>query len=724
MPNHTMIFNITEPQLDLFLSLFRGRQDVYARRWEKHGKSGYSPAYDFDWQAFMAFKAKGGSMREFPDKTKLPFTREVARKHVLGNCEVGIYPLLEDNTSYFIAADFDKKDWQTDCKKFLKICEEYSIPAYLERSRSGSGGHVWIFFMEAYPATRSRRIVLELIRRCQKTSDFDKELSFDRLFPNQDYHSQGGFGNLIALPLQGKNVKDSNGCFINPKTFKAIPDQWKYLKSFRRLKAAELDALYQKIFNQAVVVPSSRKNDNQILEIIIRNQIFLRKSDLCRSLTHFLRESLNFFNSEYLTKKKLGKSVYKTEKYFKTIEETAEEIMIPRGFVADLIQFCQEQKLPYKISDERTLLKKITFSSNIKLRGYQSDALETTEEKDFGVIVSPPGSGKTVMGLDLVVRKSQPTLILVHRKQLLDQWVERIQSFLKIPKKEIGIFAANKKKWGKKITVATMQSLARMEKSEELKNTFGLIIVDECHHIPAKTFREVITKLDSYYLYGLTATPVRKHNDEKLIFVFIGRILAQLDMDNVNGGEADSFPHVVVRETNLHVPFENKTDNQQLLYKIITFDSARNKMIVEDIREQARKNKHILVLTERREHIEILSLYLRKDFEVITISGEDSARSRKSKLEQIKLGHFQILISTGQFFGEGMDINHLECLFLVFPFSFEAKLRQYIGRLRKTDSQNLVFDYRDPAIPYCESMFRKRKKCYAGFKRDKQQKLL
>lgn len=717
-----MLLGITESQLDTFLSLFRGRQDVYARHWEKNSKSGYSPAYDFDWNKFLAFKARGGTMSEFPDKTALPLTREVVKKHLIGKHSIGIYPLLDDNTSYFITADFDKKDWEIDCKNFLKICEQYSIPAYLECSRSGNGGHVWIFFAENYPAFRSRRIVLKLISRSQGTSDFNKEISFDRLFPNQDHHSKLGFGNLIALPLNGRSLKDNCNCFLNPKTLKSIPDQWKYLKSFQKITIANLDELYQKLTNEKVEICSDKKTTSKFLRIFIRNQIFLKKAEINGQLARFLKESLNFFNSEYLTKKKFGKSVYKTEKYFKTIEETAEEIMIPKGFVANLINFCKEQELSYKILDERKLLKKVKFKSNIKLRGYQSDALENTEEKDFGVIVSPPGSGKTVMGLDLAVRKSQPTLILVHRKQLLDQWVERIQSFLKIPKKEIGIFAGNKKKLGKNITVATLQSLARME--TEISQEFGLIIVDECHHIPAKTFREVITKLNSYYLYGLTATPTRKHNDEKLIFVFIGRILAEIDADAIHGKESSNSPQVIVRETNLQVPFETKTDNQQLLYKIITFDSARNKMIIEDIKEQACKGKKILVLTERREHIEILSLCLEKEFEVINICGADSVSSRKSKLEQIKLGHFQILISTGQFFGEGMDISHLNCLFLVFPFSYEGKLKQYIGRLRKSDSQNIVFDYRDPAIPYLESMFKSRKKLYKKIIQDKQQKLL
>ncbi|MCX6807259.1 MAG: DEAD/DEAH box helicase family protein [Patescibacteria group bacterium] len=713
---------ISEKQIELFLSIFRGRQDTYAKRWEKNDKSGYMPAYDLDWNKFMAFKARGGTMKDFPDKKPLPLTNEVIRNHLLGRSTVGIYPLLDDNSSYFIAADFDRENWQKECQNFLKVCEENKLPAYLERSRSGNGGHVWIFFDKSYPAYRSRQIMLSLLKQSQIISEFAKEISFDRLFPNQDYHSGIGLGNLIALPLQGESIKSGHTCFLDQVTFKPILNQWTYLASIQKVKPDDLDNLYERLMNSKGKPELIDTVSKKKISISVDKQICLNKDELNGLLTRYLQENLNFINSDYLTRKKIGKSVFQIEKYFNVIEESGDKIFIPRGFARSLIEFCHQNHLPHQFIDQRQKLPAVNFTTHIKLRDYQKKALEITDEKDCGVIVAPPGSGKTIMGLELIVRKSQPALIMVHRKQLMDQWIERIQSFLKIPKKDIGQICGNKRKIGKQITIAMMQSLTRIDNLSEFENSFGLIIIDECHHIPAKTFRTIIPRLNSYYLYGLTATPKRKHNDEKLIFVFIGDILAEIKAEDIKEKEDEHF-QVVIRETNLTIPFNIQTDYLELLYKIVVFDSARNRLIIQDISDQVKKGRLILILTERKEHVEILNLYLNKAFEVITLTGNDSTRSKKSKLEQIKQGHFQILITTGQLFGEGMDVDNLNCLFLVFPFSFEGKLKQYIGRIQRSRSDKIIFDYRDRNIEYCEKLFVKRNKYYKKLPKENEKSL-
>jgi len=703
--------------IELYISLFRGRQDIYAKYWEKNGRSGYSPAYQFNWDEFLAFKAKGGTIKDFPNKRLLPLTQLTIEKHLFGQWSIGIYPLLEDNSSYFIAADFDRKNWKEESSALIDICRKYKIPTYLERSKSGNGGHVWIFFEEAYPAEKSRGIVLELIREALNFSEFDKEISFDRLFPNQDFHNQKGFGNLIALPLQGKAVNEGNTCFLDPDTFVLIEDQFEYLNKIKKISINKLDLLYKKLIGSNLPTTKLTKDIGQIT-ICIKNQIFINKSELGNKLTAFLKENLNFFNQEYLMKKRIGKSTYKTEKYFKLIEEEDEKVMIPRGFIKELINFLEENSIKYRIIDERKLLDPISFKSKIKLYDHQKQALSKFIDKDFGVLVAPPGAGKTIMGLELIVRKKQPALILVHRKQLFDQWIERIESFLKIPKKDIGQINSSKKKIGKKITIGMMQSFSRMEDEDvkKFKNQFGTIIVDECHHIPAKTFRKVISNLDSYYLYGLTATPKRKHNDEKLIFLYIGDILE--DMKSHQNKSDEKLSHVVIKKTDLEIPFEHMIDDPKILSKVLIFDSKRNKMILEDISLQVETGKKILVLTERKEHIEVLNLYLKKSFETIAISGGDSMAKRKLKLDQIKLGHFQILISTGQFFGEGLDVKNLDCLFLIYPFSFEGKLIQYIGRIQRSKNNKLIFDYRDKKVDYFEKLFKKRNRYYKKIKKD------
>jgi superfamily II DNA or RNA helicase len=445
--------------------------------------------------------------------------------------------------------------------------------------------------------------------------------------------------------------------------------------------------------------------------ITVGNQIFLQKSELNPQIIKFLREELNFFNTEYLIKQKIGKSVYGVEKYFKLISEENDKVLIPRGFVKNLTDFCYENSIKYQVFDKRKSFPFTKYKSKIELFDYQLNAVKESEKHDYGVIVAPPGAGKTIIGLELIVRKAQPTLILVHRKQLLDQWVERIQSFLKINKKEIGQISGSKKKVGKQITVAMVQSLVRQSDLSELKDKFGTIIVDECHHIPAKSFRDVIVGLNSFYLYGLTATPKRKYNDEKLIFYYIGEIICELG-NEYKKSKNITDPILSIKETTLKFPYDNGTDDYQLLSKVLVFDTNRNVQITSDIIEQVRNKRKILVLTDRKDHVEVLNQYLKKECETITLTGDDSNASKKSKLEQINQGHFQVLLATGQLFGEGIDISTLDCLFIVYPLSFEGKLEQYIGRIQRSSGKQYVFDYRDVNIPYFEKMFKKRNKFY------------
>lgn len=700
------------------MSLFRGREDVYARRWEKGDKSGYSPAYDFNWDEFMSHKRRGGSMKDFDNKTLLPLAREVVKKHLLGQLVVGIYPILTENTSYFITADFDGETWNNDAKAFLRICKEECINAYLERSRSGNGGHVWIFFSEPYPCYKSRQIVLELIRRAFHISEFEKEVSFDRLFPNQDTLTKNGFGNLIALPLQGRSFEHGNALFVDAATNKPFSDQWAFLQNAKRHTPQELETMHSKLFNTADKPIQSLPKDNSF-QITVSNQITLPRAQLTPTIIHFLKNELNFLNTEYLTKRRLGKSTYKIQKYFKLIDEAGDTISLPCGFLTQLSAFLDQNHIAYALTENHALLDEATFNNDIKLTPAQTKVVEQATGYNQGVIVAPSGSGKTIMGLELIARRKQPALILVHRKQILDQWVDRIQAFLGIAKTHIGQYSGVKKKIGKQISVGLLQSFARKGDLSELQNSFGTIIVDECHHIPASTFREVIAQLNPQYLYGLTATPKRKHNDEKLIYVYIGDIVAQMAVSDVPIHETKVSvytPEVLIRTTNLEIPFKFTTDYFQLLAKIISCDTGRNRLVVDNILSEVEKNRKILVLSERKEHLEILNMYLKSKCETIVISGDDSARARKSKLAQIQSGHYQVILSTGQFFGEGIDIRGTTCLVLAFPFSFEGKLIQYMGRLRDIGAQKLIIDYRDKNIPFLEKQYKQRVRYYKKLK--------
>jgi superfamily II DNA or RNA helicase len=376
------------------------------------------------------------------------------------------------------------------------------------------------------------------------------------------------------------------------------------------------------------------------------------------------------------------------------------------------VRYCKEENLDYEFIDNRSRANPIVFSFHAQLKPYQISVINTVSKKDIGVIVAPPGSGKTVIALKIIADRQQPTLIIVHRKQLADQWLERIETFLGIPKHQIGKIGQGKNKPSKQITVATIQSLTKeLQKPEhyELVNSFGTIILDECHHIPSETFRTTLSKFNTYYLYGLTATPFRKYNDGKIIFIHLGEIISEIKPADIPDSKQ---PKVIIRNTELDVPFNSKTDRFETLSKILAHDSSRNKLVLKDIRRELDSGNKSIIITERKEHIETLNQYLKQFYETITLSGEDSESDRKLKWRTIKEGNYQALITTGQFFGEGTDIQDVHCLFLVYPFSFEGKLIQYIGRVQRSEIAPTIYDYRDIRIDYLNRLFLKRNTYY------------
>jgi len=691
--------------INLFRSLFKGREDVFAVRWEKGNKSGYMPAYFYDPYRLRIHKMNGGIFQNFSEKSYLKLTDEQIQKHLEGFHQIGVYPLLQDNTTWFLAADFDKASWQDEAVTFLKACKEKRIPAYLERSRSGNGGHVWIFFNKPYPALRSRKIFISILEQSGAFSMFDKSSSFDRLFPNQDFLSGKGFGNLIALPLFKPTFEKGNSCFVNPESFELFAYQWDFLKNVKKVSTDFLDELY-KTFSPDVQILKPQPTNGK-LSISLNNTVRISRNGLTPTLTHFLKEELNFANSEFFIKKKSGINTFETARYFKLIEELENEIFLPRGFIGRLLRFCKESQIEFDFLDERKLKPSIPFAFNAALRNHQLGVIETVSKKDYGVIVAPPGSGKTVIGLKIIADKVQPALIIVHRKQLLEQWIERIEAFLGIPKRDIGVIGQGKSKIGKHITVATIQSLPKQ--IEFVQNQFGTIIVDECHHVPAETFRNTIEKLEAYYLYGLTATPFRKYSDGKMIFTHLGEIIA-----NIQPTEIENYKQakIIIRNTELDVPYNSKTDNFETLSKILVHDTARNKLILEDVKIELNQGKKAVIITERKEHIDTLYLFLKQSYEAIPLSGEDSETSKKGKWKILQEGNFQVLITTGQYFGEGTDLQNISCLFLVYPFSFEGKLIQYIGRVQRSEINPTIYDYQDYKIDYLNKLFLKRNTYY------------
>ncbi|MBL7793679.1 MAG: DEAD/DEAH box helicase [Saprospiraceae bacterium] len=705
-----MNINFSQEQIQLFCAVFSGRTDVFALYWEKGKKSGYMPAYKLDPYVYRRHKMGGGTFQNYPDKTYLPLSADQINSHLEGKQLIGLYVMLPDNTSWLLAADFDGPNWNIESRAFIKTCADFHIPAYLERSRSGEGGHVWVFFDRPYPALRSRKIFIHLLEKTGAFSMFDKDSSFDRLFPNQDFLSGKGLGNLIALPLYKPSLEQGNSCFVNADTLEPFDDQWSFLSTIQRVSYSELDKLYDLFHtaNTLVEYPVITDKTNIILDELVH----IEKRSLTGKLSTFIKEEFNLPNSEFFIKQKTGKSTWNIPRYFKLFIDNESEVSLPQGSIGKIIRFCKENSIEYNFIDRRVQLAPVVSAFLPKLRANQLPACEAASKKDFGVIVAPPGAGKTVIALKIIADKQQPALIIVHRKQLLSQWIERVIAFLGIPKSEIGIIGQGKNKIGSKITIATIQSLSKVLKEEAghtIKNAFGTIIIDECHHTPAESFQQTISKINTFYIYGLTATPFRKYSDGKLIFVFLGEIISEiLSSENTSSNS----PKIVIRETTLDTPFNPKTDKFEVLSRILVHDSIRNKLIANDIQKEISSGRKIVVISERKDHIDVLSQYLRNNFEIISLTGDDNEVSRQSKWKMLQEGQYQVLLTTGQFFGEGTDLQNANCLFLVYPFSFEGKLIQYIGRVQRGEITPIIYDYHDRKIDYLHRLFLKRNMYY------------
>jgi len=703
-------------KIELYNNLFRGREDVFAVRWQSADgtRKGYAPVCKNEWRDGLCLKRNHGKCRGCANKEYASFDNYRLIEHLSGKKAYGLYPLLSDNTSYFLAVDFDGKNWRKDVEEFIKICKKYHLDTNIERSSSGNGCHAWFFFEGKYPADKSRFIFQTLLEKIGAIDRFSPDASFDRIFPSQDYLDKNAIGNLILLPLQGKSKELDNTVFIKSDLSELVEDQWDYLSGITKINYKFLDDLYEKLSAVSFDQPAN----NNVLQIEISNRLIIKNRDLPQNLTDFLKENLNFFNPEYAIKKKMGVGVYNVERYFNLIESIGGGIALPRGFMNELLRFIDEQGLKYEIEDNRVKLNPVKFESILKLRNYQNTAHADLMLSEQGILVAPPGSGKTIIGLELIARQKQSALIVVHKKQIFNQWLERIESFLNIPKKQIGQICSGKKEVGEKITVAMIQTLNRID-LKEIAQKFGLVMVDECHHMPARMFRKTITKFNPFYLYGLTATPDRKFKDERLIFVYLGEVLHKIESGDYTNilpkPEGNQKLEVKIRETDFSIPFKINMGNSQLVYKMLIFNTKRNEQICSDVTLQVRSGSKCLILTERVEHVDALNSYLSGEFETIALSGTLTEKNREIKLDQIQTGHFNVIIATGQLFGEGTDISGLDTLFLVYPCSFSGKLTQYIGRItrkfnEKTSSK--VYDYYDSKVSYLDRIYKRRKSYY------------
>jgi superfamily II DNA or RNA helicase len=733
----------SDAKVFLFRSLFRGREDVYPARWEsKNGKSGYSPACLHEWKRDVCGKPVK-KCAECENREFKPVTDRVIHDHLTGRHTVGVYPLLLDETCWLLAVDFDKKTWQDDAVTFLKTCGEMGVPASLERSRSGEGGHVWIFFDRPVQASLGRRLGSAILTRSMERRHEIGLDSYDRLFPSQDTMPKGGFGNLIALPLQFGPREKENSVFVN-KDLKAFPDQWAFLSRVSKMESEGVERIVREASRDGAIIgvrisrtdegaqedPWAMKPSKKMIErpiegplpqtvrMVLSNLLYIEKKDLPAGMVNRLIRLAAFQNPEFYKAQAMRLSTFGKPRVIGCAEDFPLHIGLPRGCLSETLALLQSYSIKPEISEEYFRGVPIDVLFTGELRPLQKEAGKRLLDHDHGILSAPPAFGKTVVGAWLIAQRRVNTLVLVHRTQLMDQWRERFALFLNLAREEIGQIGGGKKKMTGLIDIALMQSLNRKGQVKDVVAEYGQVIVDECHHIPAFSFEQVLKQVKAKYVVGLSATPIRKDGHHPIIMMQCGPIRFN-ESAKTQTAESPFRHEALIRQTDFKMPVAAIDGKIQDVYAALAIDESRNDMIFNDLLKALEKGRSPLLLTERVEHLEFFENRLRRCAKnIVVLKGGMGAKQRKAVAEQIKNipgSEERVLLATGRYIGEGFDDARLDTLFLAMPISWRGTLQQYVGRLHRLyDSKRVVqvYDYVDCHIPVLMRMYSKRVKGY------------
>ena len=760
---------ITEQMVRYYFSMFWGREDVYAKR----GKNGgYFPQCINRWDNLLCPKQRGEKQNcEECDNinwAKLSISKLLS--HLVGYKEdgsdvIGIYPLLPNGTCRFIVFDFDNhekgaeltdfanvdNEWHKEVDALRRMCELNGIKPLVERSRSGKGAHVWVFFKKPIPASVARNFGFLLLDKGSTLINLKSFHYYDRMYPSQDYSS--GIGNLIALPLQGKALKSGNSAFVD-ENWNAYPNQWDVLlKETQKLSVEQVEEyivkwkseLYETqgikdgFFGNDRPKPWKKKcqffKEDVIgkLHLTLADGVYVDTINIMPRLQNQIRSMAAFDNPEYYKNKRLGYSNYYNFSAVYMGKDVDGYICIPRGLKEKILEECNKAGITVKITDEREIGRPIRVKFNGDLRKQQGIASEKLLDYTDGVLSAATAFGKTVVCSYLISERKVNTLILLHSKDLLNQWVEELNKFLcfneDLPeyttksgrKKQrdsvIGVLHGSKNTLTGIVDVAMVGSMYGKGKFNDLINSYGMVIMDECHHAASSTSIELLKKVNAKYVYGVSATPKRGDNMDKIIYMLLGPLRHRFTaLERAKEQGIDHF--IVPRYTRVVDNIFSKSDINKA-YELISENKLRNQMIIDDVKQCVSENHTPVILTKYKEHAKLFYESLRQEANhVFLMYGDNTDRENieiRLKLKAVSKDETIILIATGQKIGEGFDFPRLDVLMLASPISFEGRLEQYVGRLNRDyvgKKAVYVYDYIDSHVSYFNKMYSKRLKTY------------
>ena len=753
----TCQFTLQE-KVALFQSLFQGREDVFARRWYSSTtqKSGYQPVCNREWVREFCdkrkYKCADCPNRQFAPLTYNDIFNHLAGKDTLGRDVIGLYPIRKDNTCCFLCTDFDDKScehgYKNDVLAFVNVCKTWNVPCYIERSRSGNGAHVWIFFEMPITAFKARKLGNAILTEAMNSDAHLSFKSYDRFFPNQDTLPEGGLGNLVALPLQGMARRKGNSVFVD-ENFNAYADQWKMLSQINKLSELKLDSLLRQrsvpTLGELSKTSESKPwetpqiDDAQTYDypkqiVLTRaNMLYVPLACLSAKCVNIFKRIAAFRNPEFYEKQGMRLSTYNIPRIISCSEMTDDYLALPRGCEDAVCDILTQHGVKIMISDKTNHGHNINVTFRGELREEQQKATEAFAEHNIGTLSATTAFGKTVFAIGMIAKRKVNTLVLVHNKALLEQWKERLETFLKIddPIEEhiakrgrkknssaIGCLYAGKNTLHGVIDIALIQSCLNDGEAKPFVKDYGMVIVDECHHVSSVSFEQVLRQVTATYVYGLTATPIRKDGHQPIIFMQCGKIRftsdAKCQMEN------QGFKRLLVpRFTSFRTITQDSNSYVQITQEL-SEDKVRNEFIIEDVKAAIQNGRTPLVLTTRTIHVKVLvQMLIPFADHVIQLVGANSAKEKRlalQELQSIPTSESLVIVATGKYVGEGFDYPRLDTLFLTMPIAWKGNVEQYAGRLhREYEGKTVVciYDYVDIHIPLCDSMYRKRLKGYS-----------